>query len=49
MGRELILSTQVDELAHRVKEMEAAVEVFGRRKQRYLRKIAAGEPHHKAH
>jgi hypothetical protein len=43
------LSTQVDELAERVKEIESAAEVFGRRKRRYLQKIAQGKPHHKAH
>ena len=43
------LSKQVDDLAGRLKEMESAIELFGRRRQRYLRKIARGEPYHKAH
>jgi len=43
------LSMHADELTGRLKEMESAIEVFGRKRQRYLRKIARGEPHHKAH
>lgn len=43
------LSRLVDELTERLEETESAIGVFGRRRQRYLRKIARGEPHHKAH